>query len=108
MTLDKMIPGERGIIEKVGGEGELRDRLLDMGLTPGTLITFRKAAPMGDPIQLTLRGYELTIRCADAARIEVAKVDEKSIDPFRLSHGCASCAAKTKCSDNSFSDERIR
>ena len=71
MRIDELMPGQSGVIEYVGGEGELRDRLLDMGLTPGTRILMRKAAPFGDPIQLSLRGYELTIRKADAARLRV-------------------------------------
>ena len=71
MTIKELTPGQGGIIEYVGGSGELRDRLLDMGLTPGTYILLRKTAPLGDPVQLSLRGYELTIRKDDAARIGV-------------------------------------
>ena len=70
-SIDELMPGEGGIIEHVGGDGEFRDRLLDMGLTPGTYICLRKTAPLGDPLQLSLRGYELTIRKADASRINV-------------------------------------
>ena len=62
MTLNELEIGERAIIKKVGGEGVLRRRLLDMGLTPKTEVMIRKVAPMGDPIELHLRGYELTIR----------------------------------------------
>lgn len=69
MTLDRLQPGESGIIETVGGEGALRRRLLDMGLTPGTAISMRKMAPMGDPLELFLRGYVLTLRKDDAANI---------------------------------------
>ena len=72
MTIDELLPGQGGVIAHVGGAGELRDRLLDMGLTPGTHILMRKAAPLGDPLQLSLRGYELTIRKADASRISVS------------------------------------
>ena len=72
MTIEELTPGQGGIIEYVGGSGDLRDRLLDMGLTPGTHVLLRKAAPLGDPLQLSLRGYELTIRKADAARIRVS------------------------------------
>lgn len=71
MTLDKLEIGKSGIITSVGGEGALRFRLLDMGLIPKTRVTVVKAAPMGDPIQLRLRGYELTIRKDDAHNIEV-------------------------------------
>ena len=69
MTLDKLKIGSQGIIETVGGEGALRRRLLDMGLTPGTKVMMRKKAPMGDPIEIKLRGYELTLRLEDAEKI---------------------------------------
>lgn len=71
MTLDKAAIGVNVKIVKVGGEGELRCRLLDMGLIPGTMVQVQKVAPMGDPIEIHLRGYELTIRKEDAAQIEV-------------------------------------
>ena len=58
----------------MGGAGALRDRLLDMGLTPRTQIVVRKVAPMGDPIELNLRGYELTLRRDDAENITVEEV----------------------------------
>ena len=70
MTLDKLPVGHTATITAVGGEGPLRCRLLDMGLIPGTAVTVRKVAPMGDPMELRLRGYELTIRLADAEMIE--------------------------------------
>ena len=69
MTLDKLQPGDSGILAVIGGEGALRRRLLDMGLTPNTKVTVRKVAPMGDPIELFLRGYVLTLRKDDAAKI---------------------------------------
>ena len=71
MTLDCVKPGQGGIITGVGGDGALRRRLLDMGLTPKTKVMVRKVAPMGDPIELYLRGYVLTIRAEDAAKIEI-------------------------------------
>lgn len=74
MTLDQIAVGSEAIITKVGGEGELRLRLLDMGLIPKTRVTVRKMAPMGDPIEIRLRGYELTIRKEDAGKIEVTAV----------------------------------
>ena len=77
MTLDKLKPGEDAYIRSVGGSDlPLRKHMLDMGLTPGTEVTMVKAAPMGDPLQLTVRGYELTLRKADAAQIEVDKVHD--------------------------------
>ena len=71
MTLDCVKPGQGGIITVVGRDGALRRRLLDMGLTPKTKVMVRKVAPMGDPIELYLRGYVLTIRAEDAAKIEI-------------------------------------
>ena len=73
MTLDQIKPGESGTITQVAGEGLLRRRLLDMGLTPKTPVSVRKVAPMGDPIELMLRGYVLTIRQEEAAKITVRK-----------------------------------
>ena len=75
MTLDKLKTGECGRIISVRGEGELRHHLLDMGLTPGTEVSLRKTAPMGDPVQLVLRGYELTLRLAEAAKIEIVSIE---------------------------------
>lgn len=71
MTLDQVAIGQEVKITKVGGEGELRLRLLDMGLIPKTMVQVQKVAPMGDPIEIQLRGYELTIRKEDAGKIEV-------------------------------------
>ncbi len=69
MTLDKLKINDSGVIAAVGGEGALRLRLLDMGLVPGTQVKVCKVAPMGDPIQIQVRGYELTLRQEDAANI---------------------------------------
>ena len=71
MTLDELKPGQSAVRTAVGGEGALRCRLLDMGLIPKTKVTIRKVAPLGDPIELHLRGYELTIRLDDAKKISV-------------------------------------
>ena len=70
-TIDDLNIGESGVISQVGGEGALRLRFLDMGLIPGTTVTLRKIAPMGDPIQIQVRGYELTIRREDARKIDL-------------------------------------
>ncbi len=75
MTLNDLKIGESGVITAVGGEGALRLRLLDMGLIPKTLVRVQKVAPMGDPIQIRIRGYELTLRREDAQRIEIRKGD---------------------------------
>lgn len=69
MTINDLKMGQEGTILTVGGEGPLRLRFLDMGLIPGTKVMLQKIAPMGDPIQIRLRGYELTIRREDAAKI---------------------------------------
>jgi ferrous iron transport protein A len=74
MTLNNVKPGKSGVIRSVGGEGALRRRLLDMGLTPNTRVLVRKVAPMGDPIELFLRSYVLTIRQEDAAKIELQEL----------------------------------
>ncbi len=70
-TLDTFNVFEEGIIIKIDGEGKLRRRLLDMGLTPNTNVTLRKKAPLGDPIEITLRNYELTLRKAEAKLISL-------------------------------------
>ena len=71
MKLSELPLGEVATITEVGGEGPLRLRFLDMGLIPKTKVSIRKVAPMGDPIQIRIRGYELTIRKEDAALITV-------------------------------------
>ncbi len=71
MTLRELPVGKSGRVISVGGEKALRRRLLEMGITPHTMLTVRKVAPMGDPMELLLRGYLLTLRLDDAARIEV-------------------------------------
>ena len=72
--LDRLKPGESAVIRRVGGDGALRRRLLDLGLTPNTKILVRKVAPFGDPIELFLRNYELTLRRDDARQIQVEEV----------------------------------
>ena len=76
MTLNELHIGDTAAITAVGGEGALRCSLLDMGLTPRTLVTLRKVAPMGDPIEIRVRGYELTLRVEDAREITVEKRDD--------------------------------
>ena len=75
MTLDKLPVGQEAVITRVGGEGALRCRFLDMGLIPQTRITVSKIAPMGDPMELQLRGYVLTLRREDARSIEIKKAE---------------------------------
>lgn len=81
MTLDKLKDGEKAVITKVNGAGNLRCRLLDMGLIPKTTVTIVKRAPMGDPLEIRLRGYELTIRKDEAKNIEVNKFVEAKSEP---------------------------
>jgi len=76
MTLNDLKIGQSGVITAVGGEGPLRLRLLDMGLIPNTRVQIQKVAPMGDPIQIQIRGYELTLRREDAQRIQVRGGEE--------------------------------
>lgn len=68
-NIAQLQPGEWGIVDTVGGEGALHRHLLDMGITPGVKVTLMKTAPMGDPIEIHLRGYALTLRKDDAAKI---------------------------------------
>lgn len=66
-TLDLFAVGESGVVKSVVGEGKIKRRLFDMGITPGAEVYMRKKAPLGDPIEITLRGYELTLRKTEAA-----------------------------------------
>lgn len=66
-TLNNFSVGEQGVVKAVLGEGKIKRRLFDMGITPGAEIYMRKKAPLGDPIEITLRGYELTLRKTEAA-----------------------------------------
>lgn len=75
MTINDLQIGQSGTVTRVGGEGPLRLRFLDMGIIPGTKVSLRKVAPMGDPIQIQLRGYELTIRREDAGMIDIQEVE---------------------------------
>ncbi|MDR1939264.1 MAG: ferrous iron transport protein A [Clostridiales bacterium] len=73
--LNDFIPDEKGTVKNVNAEGKIRRRLFDMGVTPGAEITMRKTAPLGDPIEITLRGYELSLRKSEAETVvlEVTK-----------------------------------
>ena len=71
MTLDKLPLGQEAVITAVGGEGALRCRLLDMGLIPKTKVRIEKVAPLGDTLELRVRGYSLSLRKEDAGKIEV-------------------------------------
>ena len=71
MTLKELNIGQSATVTTVGGDGSLRQHFLDMGLIPGAVVTLKKYAPMGDPMQLTIHGYELTLRLADAEKIGI-------------------------------------
>ncbi len=75
MTLNEMKIGQSATITTVDGDGALRCRLLDMGLIPHTKVKLQKVAPLGDPIEILVRGYELTLRIEDAQKIEVENVE---------------------------------
>ena len=70
-TLKSVKPGESVSVTKISGEGPVRRRIMDMGITRGTEILVRKVAPLGDPVEITVRGYDLSLRKADAEMIEI-------------------------------------
>ena len=78
MTLKELEIGKSAVINNVGGEGALRQHFLDMGMIPGAEVTVVKLAPMGDPMELQIHGYELTLRLAEAAQIEIEEIKERS------------------------------
>lgn len=78
VSLDSVLIGTSGIIEKVSGEGKIRRRLFDMGLTPQAEVFLRKKAPLGDPLEVTLRGYELTLRKNEAQFVMIKVTDVPS------------------------------
>ena len=92
MTLRELKIGESAVVTQLGGEGALRQHFLDMGMIPGAEVTVQKMAPMGDPMELKIHGYELTLRLADAEKIEIEKISEKREHPlpkkkhFKLEH----------------------
>ena len=75
--LDQIEKGETGLVKSVEGDGRVRRRLFDMGVTPGAKVTLRKKAPMGDPIEVTIRGYELSLRKAEANLLNIEVVEAK-------------------------------
>lgn len=79
-TLNEIKIGESATVIKLNGEGAIKRRIMDMGITKGITVKIRKVAPLGDPIEVTVRGYELSIRKADAAMIEVETSTHKGVD----------------------------
>jgi ferrous iron transport protein A len=88
MTLEELLPGQQANIINVGGEGALRRRLLDMGLTPGTSLEMGKPAPSGDPLCIRIRSYVLSLRKADAAFVEIDSVTAAA-SPCGNCYGCS-------------------
>ena len=84
MTLKDLKIGDSAVITKVGGEGALRQHFLDMGVIPGAEVTVVKFAPMGDPMELQIHGYELTLRLADAEQIDINPIKERSNPHSRI------------------------
>ena len=80
-TLKDAKIGERVIVKRLNGEGPIRRRIMDMGITKGVEIYVRKVAPLGDPLELTLRGYGLTLRRADAELVELVEPERKEGGP---------------------------
>ena len=81
--VSEMLPKETGIVIKVGSSGALRRRIIDMGITPGAKICMIKTAPLGDPIQINVRGYELSIRKSEANKIIILQ-DKSRINDNKL------------------------
>lgn len=75
-SLNDLKPGQKGVVLSIDTMGALKRRLVDMGITPGVVIMIRKVAPLGDPIEINLRGYELTIRKTEAHNIKIKPVEE--------------------------------
>lgn len=71
MTLRELKPGEEGIVASIGTKGPMKRRIMDMGVTPGAAIKVIKVAPLGDPIEVNIRGYELSLRKEEANLIEI-------------------------------------
>ena len=83
MTLKELAIGKSAVIRTVGASGALRQHFLDMGMIPGAEVTVVKFAPMGDPMELQVHGYELTLRLAEAEQIEVEEISERTNSHFR-------------------------
>ena len=79
MRLNELKAGQTGRIETVGGEGALRQHMLDMGVIPGAEVTMIQLAPMGDPMEVQIHGYELTLRLADAEKISIELLEESAV-----------------------------
>lgn len=74
VSLEHLKPNEKGTVISIGGKGAIRRRLIDMGITPGADVIMRKTAPFGDPIEINIRGYELSIRKSEAEQVIIDKI----------------------------------
>ena len=95
MTLKDLPIGKTATVSTVGGEGALRLHFLDMGLIPKADVTMVKFAPMGDPVEVRIHGYELTLRLADAEKIEIDKIRDTITEPMRPQDARSVEAAET-------------
>ncbi len=86
MNLNELKPGQSAVVNAVGGEGALRQHFLDMGVIPGAEVTLVKLAPLGDPMELRIHGYELTLRVADAEKIAVTLLEPTAEQPVKAPH----------------------
>ncbi len=76
MTLDKLKPGEKAVVVSIGGRGPVRRRLIDMGITPQAHVMIKRTAPFGDPLEVNVRGYALSMRKSEASQVTVERVDK--------------------------------
>ncbi len=106
MTLRELEIGKSAVIRSVGGDGALRQHFLDMGVIPGEEVTVVKYAPMGDPMELTIHGYQLTLRLADAAEIEILPIEKESSEDSENTADAAKTAKKTS-SDKKLSNQSV-
>ena len=106
MTLRELEIGKSAVIRSVGGDGALRQHFLDMGVIPGEEVTVVKYAPMGDPMELTIHGYQLTLRLADAAQIEILPIEKESAEDSENTADAAKTAKKTS-SDKKLSNQSV-
>ena len=86
MTLKELKEGQSARIESVGGQGALRQHFLDMGVIPGAEVTVVRFAPLGDPMELRIHGYELTLRLAEADQIQITMIPDKEVSGSGKQH----------------------
>ena len=107
MKLNELKIGQCARITSVGGEGALRQHFLDMGVIPGVSVTVVKLAPMGDPMELRIHGYELTLRLAEAAEIEIEPIEKRSRSHERISVRIIPRGSGVRCTISSTSASPI-